>query len=146
MLERTNQLGAIVTVAIFVLYISLFVLRLLDRAALGHRIATVQFLAVLPLVYLLFTARQLERPTLYYIQISLMLVFLLVELLLDYLLMIEFRQVRWMVISYVTLFFASTGGLLGLAATAGRAWTISSGLLFLVMAILAFVQRAVTGM
>ena len=83
---------------------------------------------------------------LYYVQICLMLGFLLVELLLDYVLKIEFRQVRWMVISYVTLFFAATGGMLGVAAQSGRAWTVTAGILFLIMAVLAFVQRAVTGM
>jgi hypothetical protein len=52
-----------------------------------------------------------------------------------------------MVISYVTLFFAATGGLLGVVAyAANRAWIVSAVILFLVMAALAFIQRAVTGM
>jgi len=69
-----------------------------------------------------------------------------VELLLDYILKIDFRNVGWMVISYVVLFFAGTGGMLGVAANAGRGWTILAVILFLVMAALAFIQRAVTGM
>ena len=69
-----------------------------------------------------------------------------VELLLDYVLKIEFRQVTWTVISYVMLFFAATGGMLGVAANGGRVWMISAVILYLVMAVLAFVQRAVTGM
>ena len=68
------------------------------------------------------------------------------ELLLDYVFKIEFRQVRWMVISYVTLFFAGTGGMIGVAAEAGRSWSVSSVVLFLIMAVLAVVQRAKTGM
>ena len=40
-----------------------------------------------------------------------MLAWLVVEALLDYILKIDFRQVRWMVISYVTLFFAAAGGI-----------------------------------
>jgi hypothetical protein len=36
--------------------------------------------------------------------------------------------------------------MLGVAANAGRGWSISAIILFLIMAILAFVQRAVTGM
>ncbi len=68
------------------------------------------------------------------------------EFLLDYALKIEFRQTRWMVISYVVLYFAGTGGMLGVAANAGRGWTISAVILFLVTAVLAFVQRSVTGM
>jgi hypothetical protein len=47
----------------------------------------------------------------------------------------------------VTLFFAATGGLLGVVAyMANRAWIVSAVILFLVMAALAFIQRAVTGM
>jgi hypothetical protein len=75
-----------------------------------------------------------------------MLAWLLVEALLDYILKINFRKVRWMVISYIVLFFAGTGGMLGVAANAGRVWTIAAGILFIIMAVLAFVQRAVTGM
>ena len=75
-----------------------------------------------------------------------MLVWLIVESLLDYILKIDFRNVGWMVISYVVLFFAGTGGMLGVAANAGRGWTILAAILFLVMAALAFIQRAVTGM
>ena len=59
---------------------------------------------------------------------------------------IDFRNVQWMVISYVVLFFAGTGGMLGVARNAGRGWTILAVSLFLVMAALAFIQRAVTGM
>lgn len=146
MLERTNLLGAIVAVALYTLYINLFIFRLLGKPQLGHWITSTQFLAVLPLVYLLLKAPQLERPALYYIQIILILLFLLLELLLDYILKIDFRQIRWMVISYVTFFFAAAGGLLGIAANGGRTWTISTVILFFVMGILAFVQRAVTGM
>ena len=146
MLERTSQMGAMVTVSIYSLYILLFIFRLVGRAQVGHWLAALQFLAVPPLIYLLLTATQQGRSKLYFIQISLMLLFLLVEFLLDYLFKIEFRLVRWMTISYVTLFFAATGGMLGVAAYAGRVWTISAVSLYLVMAILAFIQRAVTGL
>lgn len=144
--ETPNLLGALVTVGIYFLYILLIVFRLLGKPDVGHWLASIQFLTVFPLVYLLIKAPKLERPALYYLQIGLMLIFLLVELLLDYILLIEFRQVSWMVISYVMLFFAATGGMLGVAANAGRRWTLSAVILFFVMAVLAFVQRAVTGM
>ena len=71
---------------------------------------------------------------------------MLVELLLDYILKIDFRHIRWMVISYVILFFAGAGGLVGIASNAGKPWMIVSVVLFLIMAVLTFVQRAVTGM
>jgi len=44
------------------------------------------------------------------------------------------------------LFFAGTGGMVGVASLAGRGWTIAAAVLFLAMGILAFVQRAVTGL
>ena len=144
--ERMDLLGAIVAVSLYSLYILLFVLRLLGQARIGHWIASLQFMAVIPLIYLLLKAPQLGRPGLYYVQIGLMLVFLLVELLLDYIYLVNFRQVRWMVLSYVVLFFAATGGLLGVAAYAGRTWTVAAVILIFIMAVLAFVQRAVTGM
>jgi hypothetical protein len=50
-----------------------------------------------------------------------------------------------MLISFVVLFFAGSGGMLGVAAHAGREWSILAIVLFLIMAVLAFVQRAVTG-
>jgi hypothetical protein len=146
MLERTNLLGAIVAITFFVSAILVFVFRLLGRPRYGHWIGYVEFFLALPLGFLLLKAPQLRRPVLYYVQIGLMLAWLLVELCLDYVLKINFRQTRWMVISYVVLFFAGSGGMLGVAANAGRGWTISAVILFLIMAALAFVQRAVTGM
>jgi len=98
-----------------------------------------------PLGYLLLEAPQLQRPMLYYLQVGLMLVSILTLFLLDYALKIEFRQTQWMVISFVVLYFAGIGGMLGVAASAGRAWTISAVILFFVTAVLTFVQRAVTG-
>jgi hypothetical protein len=50
-----------------------------------------------------------------------------------------------MVISFVVLYFAGMGGMIGIAALAGTGWTISAITLFLLAAVLAFVQRAVTG-
>ncbi len=146
MLKTMNLLGALVTVAFYVSAILVFIFRLLGKPQFGHWIGYFEFLLAIPLVYLLVNAPQLERPALYYLQIGLMLAWLLVEALLDYILKIDFRQVSWMVIGYIVLFFAGTGGMLGVAANAGRGWIIAAGILFLLMAVLAFVQRAVTGM
>jgi hypothetical protein len=51
-----------------------------------------------------------------------------------------------MVIVYVTLFYAATGGMLGVTAHAGPAWTWIAAVLYAAMVMLAFVQRKVTGM
>lgn len=146
MSERANLIGAITAIAFFVSAILVFVFRLLGKPQFGHWIGYFEFLLAIPLVYLLIQAPQLGRPALYYIQIGCMLAWLVVEALLDYILKVDFRQVRWMVISYVVLFFAGTGGLLGVAANAGRSWSIAAIILFLIMAVLTFVQRAATGM
>lgn len=144
--ENANLLGAVTAAVIYIDCILVFVLRLLHQPLAGQRVGIVLFLAAIPLLILLITARAYQRPALYYIQISLMLIFILVELLLDYLLKINFRQTRWMVISYVVLFFAATGGMLGVANLKGRAWITVTGILYLLMAALAFIQRYKTGM
>jgi len=146
MLEKTNLLGAITAIAFFVSAILVFVFRLLGKTQYENWIGYFEFLLAIPLIYLLIQAPQLGRPALYYIQIACMLAWLILEALLDHILKVDFRITRWMVISYVVLFFAGTGGLLGVASNAGRGWSISAIILFLIMAVLTFVQRAVTGM
>jgi len=146
MLIKTNVLGAVTAVLFFISAILVFVFRLLGKPQWGHWLGYFEFLLAIPLVYLLVRAPQLQRPWLYYVQIGCMLLWLAVEALLDYLLKIDFRSTRWMVISYVVLFFAGAGGLLGIASLAGRGWSIAAIVLFLIMAALTFIQRAVTGM
>jgi len=146
MLERTNFLGAIVAVAFYVSAILVFVFRLSGKPQYGHWMGYFEFLLAVPMVFLLLTAPSLQRPVLYYVQIGCMLAWLIVESLLDYVLHVDFRTVRWIVISYVILFFAGTGGMLGVARNAGPGWAVLAIVLFLVMAGLAFVQRALTGM
>ena len=146
MLEKTNLLGAIVAVVYYVLVISIFVARLAGRPRLENGLGYALFLLAVPLAYLLAKAPPLQRPALYYIQVVLPLVYLVVEALLDYIFKVDFRQVRWMTIAYVMLFFAGSGGMLGVAALAGKSWSVAAIILFLAMAVLAFVQRSITGM
>jgi hypothetical protein len=68
------------------------------------------------------------------------------ELFLDYVFKIDFRNVLWLTISYVIFFFAGTGGLIGIASLAGKRWGTVAIVLFLIMTFLAFWQRAKTGM
>ena len=72
------MLGALVAVAFYVSAILVFLCRLLGKPQFGHRIGYFEFLLAIPLVYLLVNAPQLERPALYYLQIGLMLAWLLV--------------------------------------------------------------------
>lgn len=146
MIEQMNLLGALVAITFYISATLVFIFRMLGKPRFGHRIGYVELVLAIPLVYLIVIAPQLKRPALYYLQVGLMLAWLLAEALLDYILKLDFRKIRWMVISYIVLFFAGTGGMLGVAAYAGQAWIIAAGILFLFMAVLAFVQRAVTGM
>jgi hypothetical protein len=143
-IESVNRIGAILAHMIYITCILLFCARLFDKPRMEHWLGLLLMLALIPLTYLILMARTYTRHPLYYVQLSLMVAFLIVELLLDYVLKIEFRHERWMVIAYVMLFFGATGGMLGVAATAGRAWAFSGIGLFLTMAVLAFVQRAKT--
>jgi hypothetical protein len=146
MLEKTNLLGAIVAIVYYVLVILIFAARLAGRPRFEHHLGYALFLLAVPLAYLLAKAPPLQRPALYYVQVVLLLAYLAAEALLDYIFKIDFRQVRWMTIAYVTLFFAASGGMLGVAALAGRTWSVAAVILFLAMAVLAFVQRSITGM
>jgi hypothetical protein len=145
MLQKTNLLGAIVAHVIYISSIVTFLSRLFFGVQAGHWIGIPILLTAFPLTYLLVKAPQLDRPPLYYVQVGLMLIWVVVLFLTDYVLRLEFRQTQWAVISYVMLYFAGMGGMIGVAAEAGRGWTISAVILFLVAGVLAFVQRAITG-
>lgn len=145
MLRTADLVGAIVAVLFYVSAILVFSARLAGAAGIDHWIGYFEFLLAISLVCLLAAAPALGRAWLYYLQVGLMLAWLLAEALLDYIFKVDFRHTRWMAIGYVVLFFAGTGGMLGVAAHAGPGWSSAAALLFLAMAVLAFVQRAVTG-
>jgi len=111
----------------------------------GHWVGIPLLLMVFPLGYLLIIAPGLQRPALYYIQIGMMILWIVLLFFVDYVFKLDFRQTRWMVISYVVMYFAGSGGMLGVTALAGRTWMFSGIILFLASVILAFVQRGVTG-
>ena len=81
-----------------------------------------------------------------YLQVGLMLASIVVLFLLDYASGVEWRETQWMVVSFVVLYFAGMGGMVGVASHAGNGWTISATVLFLVAAVMAFVQRGATGL
>ena len=145
MQEKLDSLGAVVAHVVFVSSIITFASRMIFGLQPGHWVGTPILLMAFPLGYLLLRAPEFNRPFLYYVQIRTMLVWLIVLFLVDYVLKYDFRQTHWMVISFVVLAYAGMGGMIGIAALAGRGWTISAIILFLVVAVLGFVQRAVTG-
>ena len=143
---KLNLLGACVAIIILVASCLVFVFRLSNHQTAEYWAGVVILLTAIPLIYLIYASLPMKRPTLYYVQLGLMIGFILLELVLDYLLKVDFRHTKWMVISYVTIFFASTGGMIGVASQAGRTWAIAAVILFLVMTALAFWQRAKTGL
>ena len=145
-LNQCNRLGGILAIALYLLTIGVFMARLASRPGLEHWLGLVMIILIIPLAYLLVSAFYLDRPGIYFLWIGLMILYLLVELLLDYILELPFRTVRWQAIAYVTLFFGATGGMLGVASLAGRGWSVTAVVIFLIMAALAFIQRAITGM
>lgn len=144
---RTEDLiGAITANTYFLIIITVFVMRLVGHPEIGRWIGLVSFLSVVPLIYLLISASHTNRPFIYFLWLGLMILFLCAELLIDYILKLEFRSIRWATILYVIIFFGATGGMIGVAGQAGKWWTTTTVLTFLVMAAMAFVQRAKTGL
>ena len=146
LVQVTNTVGAITTNVYFVLIIGVFSMRLAGHLEASRWIGLSSLLIVLPLLYLLVNAFRTDRPAIYLLWLGLMILFLIVELLIDYVLRLEFRSVRWATILYVMFFFGDTGGMIGVAAQAGKWWTTATAVMFLIMAALAFVQRANTGL
>jgi hypothetical protein len=138
-------LGAIVAHVVFISSIITFASRMIFKLQPGHWVGIPILLMAFPLGFLLLKAPEFNRPLLYYVQIGTMLALLIVLLLVDYVLKYDFRQTQWMVISFVVLAYAGMGGMIGIAALAGKGWTVSAIILFLIAAVLGFVQRAVTG-
>ena len=145
-INRINLLGAILANAINLSTILVFIFRLLYKPEIAHWIGIITELSIFPLVYLLYTGRQFQRRRIYYLWIGLMIVFVIVELLVDWYPKIDFRDNLSIVIPYAMLFFGATGGMIGVASLAGKRWTLVTVITFLTMIVLAFIQRSVTGM
>jgi hypothetical protein len=145
-LIRANLLGAVLALCIFWLTSGVFLARLAEKPRLEYGLGLLEILLILPLAYLLLSAFQLDRPRIYFLWIGLMILFLVAELLLDYVWQVPFRTVRWQTILYVVLFFGATGGMIGVAGLAGRGWSVAAIISFLIMGALAFFQRHVTGL
>jgi hypothetical protein len=144
--KRLDLLGAITAHIIFISSIITFVSRMLFGLRPGHWIGIPLLLMAFPLIYLLIKAPAFKRPFLYYLQIGIMLLFIIVLFLVDYVFKVDFRHVQWAVISFVMLYCAGLGGMIGVSSQAGKGWMISAVILFFIAVILAFVQRGVTGL
>ena len=145
-INRTNKVGGVVSLITLALCILIFAFRLGGYPEIERFLGILFLLTGVPFLYLLFLARTHQRPVIFYIQVSAILLFILIELFLDYLFNIECRNVKWMTVLYVMFFFAGTGGLIGIASLQGKRWGTVAIVLFLIMTFLAFWQRAKIGM
>lgn len=145
-IEKINLLGAYVAIFILVTSSMIFVFRLLNQETAEYWTGIAFMITAIPLAYLIYSSTNLDRPTLYFIQLGLMIGFVIIELLIDYIFKVDFRHTKWMAILYVMFFFASTGGMIGIASQAGKYWSIVSIVLFIIMFGLAFFQRNKTGL
>jgi hypothetical protein len=146
-LARTaNLVGAITANVYMLLIIAMFTARILGWLEIGRWTGIISSLIIIPLIYLFVTGLKTDRPKIYFVWLALMILFLLFELIVDDILQVDFRSVNWAVIPYVMFFFAATGGMIGVAMQAGKPWTRLTCIMFLIMAIMAFVQRGISGL
>jgi hypothetical protein len=82
----------------------------------------------------------------YFVWLALMVLFVLFELVVDQIFRIDLRSAQWAVIPYVMFFFAATGGMISVAAQAGKWWISLTCVIFIIMVVLAFAQRGITGL
>ena len=141
-----NLVGAITANVYMLLIIAMCVVRILGCLEVGHWIGITYSFILIPLIYLFVVALKTDRRKMYFVWIVLMALFALFELVVDQILRIDLRSAQWTVVPYVMFFFAATGGMIGVASQAGKAWTITTVIIFLIMAIMAFIQRGITGM
>jgi len=145
-IHKINLLGAYLAIFILLTGSLIFIFRLLNQQTAEYWTGIAFMITIIPLIYLIYTSAQYRRSSIYFIQLGTMIGFIIVELLLDYIFKVDFRHTRWILIFYVMFFFAGTGGMIGIASQAGKSWALLSILLFLIMATLAFIQRAKTGL
>jgi len=141
-----DLVGAMTANVYMLMIIAVFVARILGLFEISRWIGFASSLVIFPLLYLFAVGLGTGRRKIYFAWLALMVLFALFELVVDQILMIDIRSARWTVVPYVVFFFAATGGMIGGAAQAGRAWSISTSMVFIAMAVLAFVQRAMTGL
>ena len=146
MARIANLIGAITANVYMFLIIAMFAARILGWLEIGRWVGIASSLVLIPLIYLFIVGFKTDRRMIYFVWLTLMILFTLFELIVDDILKVDFRSVQRAVVPYVMFFFAATGGMIGVAAQAGKPWSIVTSVVFLIMAVLAFVQRGITGL
>ena len=97
MQNNLTLLGANVAHIIFISSILTFGARILLKVHPGHWVGIPLLLMAFPLLYLLLRAGEFNRPFLYYLQLGLMLGWIILLYLVDFAFKVDFRQTRWLV-------------------------------------------------
>ena len=133
-LKNTLDLtGSIIANFNNVILILIFAARIYHYPRVEYWLGILFILTIIPLIFILANSLSMERPLLYYIQLILVIFFIVVELLLDYILQINFRNNSEILIPYLILFYAPFGGMIGVASRSGKGWTIITIISFLIM-------------
>jgi hypothetical protein len=141
-----DLIGAITANVYMLLIIAVFVARILGLLEISRWIGFTSSLVIFPLLYLFIVGLRTSRRKIYFAWIALMILFVLFELIIDQILRVDLRSQQSSIIPYVMFFFAATGGMIGVASQAGKTWTITTVIIFLIMAVMSFVQRGITGL
>jgi hypothetical protein len=141
-----DLIGAITANVYMLLIIAVFVARILGLLEISRWIGFTSSLVIFPLLYLFIVGLRTSRRKIYFAWLALMILFVLFELIIDQILRVDLRSQQSSVIPYVMFFFTATGGMIGVASQAGKTWAITTVIIFLIMATLAFVQRGITGL
>jgi hypothetical protein len=141
-----DLIGAITANVYMLLIIAVFVARILGLLEISRWIGFTSSLVIFPLLYLFIVGLRTSRRKIYFAWLALMILFVLFELIIDQILRVDLRSQQSSVIPYVMFFFAATGGMIGVASQAGKTWAITTVIIFLIMAVMSFVQRGITGL
>jgi hypothetical protein len=141
-----DLIGAITANVYMLLIIAVFIARILGLLEISRWIGFTSSLVIFPLLYIFIVGLRTSRRKIYFAWLALMILFVLFELIVDQLLRVDLRSQQSSVIPYVMFFFAATGGMIGVASQAGKTWAITTVTIFLIMAIMSFVQRGITGL
>jgi hypothetical protein len=139
--EIINLLGSVIANINNIILIFLFLARIYKYPKIEYWLGVVFMLSIVPLTYMLIKAIESKRAIIYFVQLSLMIGFIFVEFLLDYLLKLNFRQNQNYVIPFLILFYASLGGMIGIASHSGKQWTVITVITFLLMVTVSLIMH-----
>ena len=131
--ESINLLGTIVANINNIILSGIFLARIYKYPRIEYWLGILFISSIVPIVIMFINAFESKQEWLYFVQLLLMISFIVVEFLFDYFLKIEFRNNQNIIIPYLVLFYASLGGMIGIASQAGKTWAVITIVSFLVV-------------